>query len=122
MPSPVITVAQMRDWERATWAKGQTEEAVMRLAGRAVARRATELTRPGDAVLVLAGKGHNGDDACYAAESESLSGCSVRLVRVMDPEAALAEVSSLLENNWALIVDGLFGIGLNRSLSVPWIR
>jgi len=94
----------------------------MRLAGRAVARRAAELTKPGDAVLVLAGKGHNGDDACYAAESELLAGCSVRVIRVMDPESALDETVALLKNDWALIVDGLFGIGLNRPLSAAWIR
>ena len=94
----------------------------MRLAGRSVASRAAELTGLGDAVLVLAGKGHNGDDACYAAESELLSGREVRLLRVMDPESALAEAVSLLRTRWNLIVDGLFGIGLNRPLSASWIE
>src|SRR5712691_7143369 len=74
MPFPIITVEQMRQWERATWASGQTEEAVMRLAGWAVAREARRMTKPGDFVLVLAGKGHNGDDARFAAESDGLLG------------------------------------------------
>src|SRR2546426_6812746 len=115
MAIPVISVAQMREWERVTWASGQTEEAVMRLAGRAVARTAGKLTQPGDFVLVLAGKGHNGDDACFALESEFLLGRNARLVRVLDPEAALPEVAALLQRRPALVLDGLFGIGLNRA-------
>jgi len=50
---------------------GQTEEAVIRQAGQAIARKAEQLTRPGDSILVLAGRGHNGDDACVAGESLS---------------------------------------------------
>lgn len=45
MPVPVISVAQMREWEKATWASGQTEEAVMRRAGQAVARAAEKIAR-----------------------------------------------------------------------------
>ena len=94
----------------------------MRLAGRAVARQAARLTRAGDFVLVLAGKGHNGDDARFAAESEFLSQREVRLVRVLDPEVAITEIAPLLKRSPALIIDGLFGIGLNRPLSSPWIK
>src|ERR1043166_3076126 len=122
MPAPVISVAQMRQWEEATWASGQTQEAVMRLAGKAVARRAGQLARPGDLVVVLAGKGHNGDDARFAAESEHLTAREVRLVRVADPQAALEETRALLQRRPALIIDGLFGIGLNRPLAQPWIE
>src|SRR5437764_10175993 len=122
MSIPVISVAQMREWERATWATGQTEEAVRRLAGRAVARKGAELTRPGDRVLVLAGKGHNGDDARFALESECLLGREARLVRVHDPEAAMPEILAGLQRSPALVIDGLFGIGLNRPLSAPWIK
>ena len=122
MPIAVISVAQMREWEQATWASGQTEESVMRLAGRAVAHRAAQLTHPGDCVLVLAGKGHNGDDAKFAAESELLAQREVSLVRVLDPKSARAEIAALLLRAPALIIDGLFGIGLNRPLSDPWIN
>ena len=61
-------MAQMRDWEQATWAAGQTEAEVIRRVGHWVARRALELTAPGDLVLILAGKGHNGEDARGARE------------------------------------------------------
>ena len=122
MPLPIITVEQMRQWERVTWASGQTEEAVMRLAGRAVAREARRMTMPGDFVLVLAGKGHNGDDARFAAESDGLLGRGVQVIHVVDPEAAIPEFTSFLDRRPALIIDGLFGIGLNRSLSPSWIK
>lgn len=120
MASPVISVAQMREWEKVTWASNQTEEAVMRRAGEAVARRAERMTRPGDRILVLAGKGHNGDDARFA--SEQLRERRAQLVPVFDPEQVSAEFPKLLAQNFALIIDGLFGIGLNRPLAAPWLR
>ena len=117
MPTPVITIAQMREWERATWATGVSEESVMRQAGAAVAKVVLRRSRPGAAVLVLAGKGHNGDDARFAAEG--LLGRSVRIVNVTDPAAAVAEVKCF---SGALIVDGLLGIGLSRPLADDWLR
>src|SRR5687768_2775673 len=92
MPVPVITVAQMREWEKATWASGQTEDAVMRRAGQAVADHAQRLTSPGDRVFVLAGKGHNGQDAKYAAKF--LTGREVKIFDVFDPDATLNEFKS----------------------------
>ena len=68
MPVPVINIAQMREWESATWAAGQTEAEVIRRVGKKIARRARKLTRSDDLILILAGKGHNGDDARAAAE------------------------------------------------------
>ena len=65
MPVPVISVAQMREWEKVTWSSGIKEDAVMRNAGKAIAALAEKLTRPDDLILFLAGKGHNGDDAAY---------------------------------------------------------
>ena len=68
MSLPVISIAQMRDWEQATWAAGQTEAEVIRRVGSCVAQRALQLTQPGDLYLILAGKGHNGEDARCARE------------------------------------------------------
>jgi len=56
MAVPVISVAQMREWEKATWATGQTEAAVIRRVGEIVARRALRLTQAGDLVLIVAAK------------------------------------------------------------------
>lgn len=119
MPIPVISVAQMREWEQATWASGQSEDEVIRCAGRAVARTAEKLTRGGDRILVLAGRGHNGDDAARAGEA--LQDRETRLVRVNDPAASLPEITAALSSRPALVIDGLFGIGLNRPLADPWL-
>lgn len=127
MPVPVISVAQMREWERATWAAGQTEAAVIRRVGQKVATCARELTRPGDAILVLAGKGHNGDDA--RAAGKFLGDRKVVLLNVTDPKSGLAKLQSRpgilpaqdrLEAYPTLIIDGLFGIGLDRQLDADW--
>ena len=47
MPVPVINIAQMREWESATWATGQTEAEVIRRVGEKVAqlRAATDPAR-----------------------------------------------------------------------------
>ncbi len=107
----------MREWEQLSWAGGVTEESVMRRAGQAVAQSALRMTRPGADLLVLAGKGHNGDDARFA--TEGMPGRKVRLLNVTDPAAAVAEVRGFAG---ALIMDGLFGIGLNRPLEGDWLR
>jgi ADP-dependent NAD(P)H-hydrate dehydratase / NAD(P)H-hydrate epimerase len=134
MPVPVINLAQMREWERATWATGQTEAGVIQRVGEKIAERALQLTRAGDAILILAGKGHNGDDA--RAAREHLENRRVDIISVTEPAAALAEFqrstgvtpasnSSVsngdrLEARPTLLIDGLFGIGLDRPLDDGW--
>ena len=58
MPTPVISVAQMREWEKATWAAKRTPAQVISRVGHIVTSRAKQLTRPGDLIVILAGKGH----------------------------------------------------------------
>jgi ADP-dependent NAD(P)H-hydrate dehydratase / NAD(P)H-hydrate epimerase len=103
MPVPVISVAQMREWEKVTWASGQTEEAVMRRAGEAAARQAERMTKAGDVILVFAGKGHNGDDARFAAEY--MRERQVEVVRVTDPEAVTTAIPKYTARNPAIIID-----------------
>src|SRR5271170_655170 len=116
MALPVNNIAQMREWERATWATGQTEAEVIRRVGQKIAARARELTRPGDTILILAGRGNNGADA--RAAQNFLSERKVELLEVNTPETDLPKLESLAEP--ALIIDGLFGIGLNRALDDGW--
>ena len=78
-----------------------------------VARRALQLTQPGDLILILAGKGHNGEDARGAREH-----LTERRVEVLDVTATaddLSKLDALLASRPALLIDGLFGIGLNSS-------
>jgi len=118
MPIPVISIAQMREWERAKLAAGQTEAEVIRRVGTVLARRALELTHPDDTILILAGKGHNGDDA--RAAREFLTDRRVKVLDVIAPESNLLELEQALSQKPALILDGLFGIGLNRPLAGDW--
>jgi len=118
MSLPVVSIAQMREWEQVTWAAGQTETAVIQQVGQQVARRVLRLTRPGQRVLLLTGKGHNGDDT--RAARPHLAERTVDLLDVQDPAADLARLDALLAESPALVVDGLFGIGLNRPLDAAW--
>jgi NAD(P)H-hydrate epimerase len=110
----------MREWETATWATGETEAEVIRRVGRAVAERALRLTRRGDFILVLSGKGNNGADARNTLEH--LDERRVDTLDVRNPESDLAELETLLALRPALIIDGLFGIGINRPLDSGWVQ
>jgi NAD(P)H-hydrate epimerase len=110
----------MREWEKATWAAKRKPAQVISRVGHIVTSRAKQLTRPGDLILILAGKGHNGDDARQAGQN--LSDNEVTLLNVVDPAVALKQFNSHLALRPALIIDGLFGIGLNRPLETAWIR
>jgi hydroxyethylthiazole kinase-like uncharacterized protein yjeF len=118
MPLPVLSVAQMRAWESATWATGQTEAAVIEKVGQALAERSLQLTREDDFILVLAGRGHNGDDA--RAALPHLKSRRHHVLNVTDPAAQLSELAAQLQHRPALVVEALFGIGLNRPLDAAW--
>jgi NAD(P)H-hydrate epimerase len=118
MPIPVISIAQMREWENATWASGQTETEVIRRVGKKIAKRARKLTRSGDLILILTGKGNNGNDA--RAAQESLENRRVEILDVTAPDSDLQKLETALQQKLALIIDGLFGIGLNRTLDDGW--
>ena len=120
MPAPVISIAEMREWERITWASGQTEAEVIRRVGGCVGRCAARITHPGERILILAGKGHNGEDARCAGPH-----LADRCVEVLDLVGAAGDAPTLLRAlalRPALIIDGLFGIGLNRPLGAEWVR
>ncbi|HVV72616.1 MAG TPA: NAD(P)H-hydrate epimerase, partial [Verrucomicrobiae bacterium] len=120
MPLPVLTIAQMRDWEKATWAAGQTEAEVIRKVGRAVADLALRRTSPGDLILILAGPGNNGADA--RAAREHLAERRIDLLDVTEPGTEFPKLEARLSLKPRLVIDALFGIGLNRPLSAEWIR
>ena len=118
MSLPVISIGQMREWEQATWASGRTESEVIRRVGECLARRVLQLTSAHDHILLLAGQGHNGDDV--RAARSYLVDRRVDLFNVTSPAASLRALELFLGQNPALVVDGLFGIGLNRPLDVDW--
>src|SRR6267154_952354 len=118
MSLPVISISQMREWEKATWASGQTEAEVIARVGKCGARLALQLTKPGELILILAGKGNNGADA--RAAHGHLAERRVDVLDVKEPQAELSKLDALLSLRPALIIDGLFGIGINRPLSPEW--
>ena len=120
MSIPVVSIAQMREWEQASWAAGKSEAEVIRQVGRILAREALRLTKPNGTILILAGEGHNGDDARCAREH--LPERQVELLDVRHAETDAPKIEALLRSRPALVIDGLFGIGLNRSLDDAWIK
>jgi NAD(P)H-hydrate epimerase len=85
-----------------------------------LAKHLRALTTTKDRILLLAGNGHNGDDTRAAARN--LLDREVKLLEIHEAEAGLDALNQALAwgPNW--LVDGLFGIGLNRPLNSAWIR
>lgn len=108
----------MREWEKASWAAGKSVEDVIDTVGAAIARRLETLTGPGSRMLFLAGKGHNGDDL-RAARKHLGPARNVIVLDVFEPVKGLEKFLKAAEGcSW--IVDGLFGIGLDRPLDAAW--
>lgn len=120
MPLPILTIAEMRAWERRSWDAGATEGEVIRRVGDQLAQALHERTPPGSRILVVAGRGNNGADALATADALD-RGFRVERIQIHAPESQQAELEAALQRRPDLIVDGLFGIGLNRPLEAPWI-
>ena len=108
----------MRTWEADTWAKGILEEDVIARVGQKIGERIMDVTMPGDSVLLLAGKGHNGDDV--RAVCRWILDREITLMNLRDPVSQLPHLDKALASSPTLIVEGLFGIGLNRPLEEGW--
>ena len=125
---PLYSVAQIRSIEVAA-----AEDKLMERAGLCAAQAVQALIPAGAPVLVLAGPGNNGGDALEAAAHLAKAGHAVTVIRFGEagnpsPEtqrALYAAQSSgvlfaapeQLAGAWALVIDGLFGIGLSRPIS-----
>ena len=123
---PLYHTAAIRAMERLLFAR-ENSFAVMRRAGVAVAQRALALagdnSRP---ILVVAGPGNNGGDAFIAAQTLRETGRKVHMVFLgeskklsADARQALTQwgetpTAEIIPDDYALIIDGIFGIGLKR--------
>ncbi len=119
MSLQVITVEQMRHWEAASWKAGISEAEVIEQVGSILAKRALELTEFDDKILLIAGKGHNGDDV--RAMATNLPDRNITLIDIIEPENSLEKLRASLSTKPQLVIDGLFGIGINRVLDKDWI-
>lgn len=129
---PGHPVARIRRAEQRALASGR---ALMPRAGAAAAAFAAKRAPAGGAILAVAGPGNNGGDALEAATRLLLSGWRVQAVLPTDP-AKLPADAARAWSGWCaaggdrlvtlpvsppdLLIDGLFGIGLNRPLDDCW--
>ena len=130
--SPVLRTSEIRRLESAAQGQPLMERAGLAAAG--VAR--TMIGDRGGSVLVLAGPGNNGGDAfvvarllresffdvtvVFAGDSAKLPLDAAAAYRAFVDAGGDTVVEIPLEWRGALIVDGLFGIGLTRPPSAPY--
>jgi NAD(P)H-hydrate epimerase len=130
----VLTAKQMRAAEQYLFQHGVDSFALMCAAGEAVAGLIARHW-PGREVVVLCGPGNNGGDGFVAAERLRRLGCQVTVLALQPTDryrgdaaraAALwqGQVLNLNDQNLdaaiphnALVIDAMFGIGLDRSLN-----
>ena len=116
------------------------EATLMQRAGQAVADIAQTILREVDSparrdILILVGPGNNGGDALEAACYLQRTGFSIKVLLTTNPQEFKPDVAAIYENaqqwplsfkyewedaQYALIIDGLFGIGLSRPLTDQW--
>ncbi|WP_313622461.1 NAD(P)H-hydrate epimerase [Achromobacter sp.] len=130
---PSYSVAQIRLAEQSALASGR---ALMPLAGAAAAAFVAARFPPSTSVLALAGPGNNGGDALEAASRLLAQGFDV-LVVLPSGSDKLPSDAARAWTGWQagggrtleawpgdfapdLVIDGLFGIGLNRPLDAAW--
>src|SRR5258706_9453832 len=112
MSRPVYLTQDIRRIEQAA---GKVSPTLMERAGAAAAELAATLTPDtGKDVLVLAGPGNNGGDAKIVAKL--LTERFFRVVVASKPEEITPNI------RWTLVVDGLFGIGLSRSIEGAYAK
>jgi hydroxyethylthiazole kinase-like uncharacterized protein yjeF len=126
---PLCRAVDLRAIERAA-----AHLPLMQRAGRAAAELAVSLCgEQGGEILVLAGPGNNGGDAFEAARHLRERDYAVSVVFVGDANRFPADASAAYRRfvdsggvtqetipapgRWSLIIDGLFGIGLQRAIS-----
>ena len=125
----VLTTAEMERADRLTIAAGTPGFALMLSAGQAVAEAAMNLVEEGP-ILVVAGSGNNGGDGFVAAAELAARGRDVSVILLCDRDSLQGDAASAARG-WkypvlpfnpqaighpALIVDALFGAGLNRTV------
>ena len=123
----VLTTAEMERADQLAIAAGTPGFALMMSAGQAVAQAAIDLVAEGP-ILVIAGRGNNGGDGFVAAAELAARGREVSVVLLCERDSLQGEAASAARG-WkhpvlpfnpqaigrpALIIDALFGAGLNR--------
>jgi hydroxyethylthiazole kinase-like uncharacterized protein yjeF len=123
----VLTSTEMERADRLAIAAGIPGFALMLSAGQAVAKAAMDLVEEGP-ILVVAGRGNNGGDGFVAAAELAARGREVSVILLCERDSLQGD-AALAARGWkypvlpfnpqaighpALIIDALFGAGLNR--------
>src|SRR5258707_7497391 len=123
----ILTTAEMERADQLAIAAGTAGFALMLSAGQAVAEAAMDLAEEGP-ILVVAGRGNNGGDGFVAAAELAARGREVSVVLLCERDSLQGDAASAARG-WkypvlpfnpqalgkpALIIDALFGAGLNR--------
>src|SRR5437899_5363691 len=123
----VLTTAEMERADQLTIAEGNPGFALMLSAGQAVAEAAMDLVEEGP-VVVVAGRGNNGGDGFVAAAELAARGREVSVILLCERDSLQGDAASAARG-WkypvlpfnpqaigkpALIIDALFGAGLDR--------
>jgi hydroxyethylthiazole kinase-like uncharacterized protein yjeF len=132
MQTALLSVAQMTEADRAAIAAGIPGALLMQNAGNAVVREITRRWSPRP-VTILCGPGNNGGDGFVVAAALAKNGWPVR-VALLGRREDLRGDAQLVATAWtggidavtpgaivgaALVIDALFGSGLNRRLDGP---
>jgi NAD(P)H-hydrate epimerase len=125
----ILTAAQMVDAERAAFARGESAEGLMEIAGRRLAEFVEQFhPRPGTC-RVFAGKGHNGGDVLVAARYLADAGWRIEVEPVFSNQdlapltakqlASIPTKTSTAPDYPLVVLDGLLGIGSNGEPREP---
>src|SRR6202163_475547 len=124
----VLTTTEMQQADRLAIAGGTPGFALMLSAGQAVAQAAMDLVERGP-ILVIAGRGNNGGDGFVAAAELAARGRDVAVILLCEWDTLKGD-AALAAPGWknpvlpfnpqaigtpALIIDALFGGGLDRA-------
>ena len=130
--APILLSTDLRAVEQAAL-RDSNPLPLMTRAGLAAAELARQLAGDhGKPVLILAGPGNNGGDAFVVARHLKQWWFNVTVVCMADPQKYSGDAAAALRAwrqaggdivaaipsapDWALVIDGLFGIGLQRNL------
>lgn len=124
----LLTTAEMAHADGLAVAAGIASLTLMENAGRAVADRAATMALPGATIAVLCGPGNNGGDGFVAARHLTERGFDVRVSSLGDCHASKGDAADMAARyggavrplqpasiaGAALVIDAIFGAGLNR--------
>jgi len=135
LPQELYTSAQTRELDRVAIERlGIPGDALMQRAGESAFHALRMLWPRAQSIAVVCGAGNNGGDAYVVARCAVLAGMRVRVMAAAPPRSETAraarsaaekggvriEAAAGALDGAEVVVDGMFGTGLDRDLRDPW--